>query len=328
MRTVQKATIDKGGMPVIENLIAENLNNLVKLLEWNVDNGIRLFRVGGDVFPWLGTYSIDSLSNLSDVEYMAGFVGEFAREHDIRLTFHPGPFNVLCSPNPEVVNKTIAELDAHSQIFDMMGFDPSHYNKINIHVGGVYGDKVSALERWSQNYLRLSESTRKRLTIENDDKPNMYSVQDLYGLYELCDGKLPIVFDYFHHRFHTDGLSEQEALELAISTWPSGITPVTHYSESRREEHTRVITDICRINGIDLDNLHDWPTLYEQYVYYSTIKYQAHSDLVDGPIETYGNRIDVVVEAKAKEQAVLGLLDSEKKSKIRENFYLGGCIIG
>jgi len=96
MRTVQKATIDKGGMPVIENLIAENLNNLVKLLEWNVDNGIRLFRVGGDVFPWLGTYSIDSLSNLSDVEYMAGFVGEFAREHDIRLTFHPGPFNVLC----------------------------------------------------------------------------------------------------------------------------------------------------------------------------------------------------------------------------------------
>jgi UV DNA damage endonuclease len=112
------------------------------------------------------------------------------------------------------------------------------------------------------------------LTVENDDKASMYSVKELYhGVYSNIG--VPIVFDYHHHRFCDGGLSEQEALELAISTWPKGVKPVVHYSESRSKER--------------LDE---------------KIKPQAHSDYVYDYIDTYGNDVDIMIEAKAKELAV------------------------
>jgi len=156
-----------------------------------------------------------------------------------------------------------------------MGLSATVYNKINIHVGGAYGDKEATLKRWIDSYYLLDDSTQKRLTIENDDKANMYSVKELYkGISEQCG--VPIVFDYYHHKFCTGGLTEQEALELAAKTWPKGIVPCTHYSESRRKEH--------------LDE---------------SIKAQAHSDRIVDIIQSYGLDIDVVVEAKHKELAVL-----------------------
>ena len=113
------------------------------------------------------------------------------------------------------------------------------------------------------------------LTVENDDKASMYSVKELYeGIYKKIG--VPIVFDFYHHKFCTGGLTEQEALELALSTWPKGITPCTHYSESRRKEK--------------LDE---------------SIRAQAHSDLIYNKIPTYGNEFDCVVEAKHKELAIV-----------------------
>ncbi len=98
----------------------------------------------------------------------------------------------------------------------------------------MYGDKESALDRFCKNFELLPESVKTRLTVENDDKASMYSVKELYdGIYKRIN--IPIVFDYHHHRFCTGGLSEQEALELAMSTW-GDITPVVHYSESRSKE--------------------------------------------------------------------------------------------
>ena len=158
---------------------------------------------------------------------------------------------------------------------NIMGLSRTQYNKINIHIGGAYGDKQSTLKRWIHNYYKLDFSTQERLTVENDDKASMYSVKDLYeGIYKKID--VPIVFDFYHHKFCTGGLTEQEALELALSTWPKDITPCTHYSESRRKEH--------------LDE---------------SIKAQAHSDRIVDTIQSYGLDIDVVVEAKHKELAVL-----------------------
>ena len=202
-------------------------------------------------------------------------IGKLATELGIRLTFHPGHFNALGSPNPVVVEKTIKELNQHSEIMDLIGLTISPYNKINIHVGGAYGDKEATLKRWIENYNKLNWNTRKRLTVENDDKENMYSVKELYeGIYKKIG--VPIVFDFYHHKFCTGGLTEQEALELALSTWPKDITPCTHYSESRRKEH--------------LDE---------------SIKAQAHSDLIYNKIPTYNNEFDCVVEAKHKELAIV-----------------------
>ena len=130
------------------------------------------------------------------------------------------------------------------------------------------------MKRFVKNFPRLPESVSSRLTLENDDKASMYSVKDLYyGIYKQCG--VPIVFDYHHHRFCDGGMSEKEALEMAISTWPKDIVPVVHYSESRSTEQ--------------LDE---------------SIRPQAHSDYVYDYIDNYGHDIDVMIEAKHKELAV------------------------
>ena len=187
---------------------------------------------------------------------------------------HPGPFHCLASPNPKVVERTIIGLNKHSEQFNMMGYEPSHYNKINIHVGGAYGDKESALNRFCKNFELLRDDTKKRLVVENDDSPTEYSVKDLYeGVYKRIG--TPITFDYFHHKFNTGGQTEEEALKLAATTWPTGITQCCHYSESRRKEK--------------LDE---------------SIRPQAHSDIIYDKIDTYGLEPDIVIEAKLKEQAI------------------------
>ena len=204
--------------------------------------------------------------------------GQLATQYGHRLTAHPGPFNVLVSPNEDVVQNTITDLTIHADIMDFMGLSRTPYNKLNIHCNGVYGDKESALDRFCKNFERLPMSVQSRLTVENDDKATMYSVKELYdGIYKRIG--IPIVFDYHHHRFCTGGLSEQEALELAISTWPDDIVPVVHYSESRSEEQ--------------LDE---------------SIRPQAHSDLIKQLPNTYGNNVDIMVEAKHKELAIEGFM--------------------
>ena len=273
-RGMRQKTYNEKGLNYVSELALQNCRDLVTIVKWNEEMGIKLFRMSSDLFPWMTLYEFTDLPDYDKIANLLKGVGTLAAKYDHRLTFHPSHFNALGSPNPVVVEKTIKELNKHSQIMDLIGLTISPYNKINIHVGGAYGDKETTLKRWVENYNKLDYNTRKRLTIENDDKANMYSVKELYeGIYKQCG--VPIVFDYYHHKFCTGGLTEQEALELATSTWHS-ITPCTHYSESRRKEH--------------LDE---------------SIKAQAHSDLINGPIETYGNDIDVVVEAKHKELAVL-----------------------
>ena len=199
--------------------------------------------------------------------------------HNVRITSHPGPFNVLTSPHEHVVENCISDLTDHADTFDMMGLSKTPYNKINIHIGGAYGDKPAAMERFCKNFERLPKSVQSRLTVENDDKASMYSVKDLYnGIYKRIG--IPIVFDYHHHRFCTGDLSEKAALELACSTWPEGIKPVVHYSESRSTEQ-----------------------------FDESIRPQAHSDYVYDYIDTYGNEVDIMIEAKHKELAVAKYLE-------------------
>ena len=273
-RGMRQKTFNEKGLDYVSELALQNCRDLVTIIKWNEEFGIRQFRMSSDIFPWMAYYDFKDLPDYTRIVNLLKGVGTLAAKYGHRLTFHPGHFNALGSPNPVVVEKTIKELNQHSEIMDLIGLTISPYNKINIHVGGAYGDKEATLQRWIDNYNKLNYNTRKRLTVENDDKENMYSVKELYeGIYKKCG--VPIVFDFYHHKFCTGGLTEQEALELALSTW-NGITPCTHYSESRRKEQ--------------LDE---------------SIKAQAHSDLIYEKIPTYGNEFDCVVEAKHKEMAVL-----------------------
>ena len=276
-RTLRKATLEEKGQGYLSALIIQNLKDLKTILETNESNGIRFFRMSSEIFPFhshpvLG-YSIESLPDAKIILALLFEIGTYASEHNHRLTSHPGPFNVLASPNQDVVNKTLMELECQSHIFDLMGLEPTVFNKINIHVGGAYGEPQNALDRFCSNFNLLSPNCKNRLTVENDDRESLYSVKALYkGIYKKIG--IPIVFDYHHHNFKTGGLSEQDALELAIKTWPKDIIPVVHYSESKT---------------LHAGEGRETP---------------AHSDLVYGPMNHYHNSIDVMIEAKHKEKAI------------------------
>ena len=273
-RSMIKRTFDTKGIDYASELTLANAMDLDKIMDWNILNEYNFFRITSGLAPWKSEYEWDDLKDIERIRMYLHSAGVKAKTHNLRITSHPGPFNVLTSPHPHVVDNCVDELTDHGKVFDMMGLSRTPYNKINIHIGGAYGDKPTSMERFCKNFERLPQSAQNRLTVENDDKASMYSVKDLYyGVYKRIG--IPIVFDYHHHRFCDGGLSEKEALEMAISTWPDGIVPAVHYSESRSKEQ--------------LDE---------------SIRPQAHSDYVYDYIDNYGNDIDIMIEAKHKELAV------------------------
>jgi UV DNA damage endonuclease len=273
-RTMRRKTFDARGLEYVSELSLLNVKDLKTIVEWNNKMGIKLFRLSSQIFPWSDEYKFSQLKDYKEITALMLEIGEIAKNGGQRLTMHPGPYNCLASPTQKVVEKTIRELNFHSEQFNMMGYEPSTHNKINIHVGGAYGDKEGTLKRFCKNFHLLNEDTKKRLVVENDDSPNEYSIKDLYeGVYKVIG--IPLTFDYFHHKFNTGDLNEEEALKLAFTTWPEGVTQCCHYSESRRVEK--------------LDE---------------SIRPQAHSDLIYNKIQTYGLNPDIVIEAKLKEQAI------------------------
>jgi len=280
-RSMIKRTFTERGIDYASELGLLNAKDLFTILQWNNENNIKCFRTSSDIFPWGSEYGLKNAPDYKEIKSILQLCGKFADDNGIRITSHPGPFNVLVSPREHVVQNTIKDLELHGEVFDMMGLSRTPYNKLNIHCNGVYGDKISAMDRFCKNFERLSQSVQTRLTIENDDKASMYSVKDLMYIHERIG--IPIVFDYHHHSFQTGGLSEQEALELAMSTWPKDITPMVHYSESKR--------------------LHEGN---------DKLKEQAHSDYINDLPNLYGNKVDVMVEAKAKELSILPYINSNK----------------
>jgi UV DNA damage endonuclease len=274
-RGMKRATFDAKGLQYVSELALKNVIDLEKIIHWNEANDIRFFRMSSDIFPWFSEYKFTDLPDYREIRDILSRIGKYIDAHKHRITAHPGPFNLLASPNEAVVKKTLIELENHSTIFDLLDLDTSPYNKINIHIGATYNDKVTAAKTWVKNRQRLSQNCLSRLTVENDDKASMWSVRELYHMvYSECG--VPIVFDFHHHTFCTGDLSEFEALKLACSTWPLDIIPVTHYSESK---------------SLHLND--------------PKIKLQAHSDFINGPINSHGINIDVMIECKSKEQGLL-----------------------
>jgi len=273
-RGMIRRTFDAKGLEYVSELALQNIRDLTEVVKWNHENDIHFYRMSSDMFPWMSEYEFDNLSTITRIRTLLSGLGNFVKVNDQRLTFHPGPFNVLASPNPDVVRKTIADLNKHSQIMDMIGLPVSPFSKINIHVGGVYGNKKESLKRFCDNFHLLDENTKKRLTVENDDKPNSYNVHDLMYVHQEIG--IPIVFDYHHHMCYNDGIPTEEVLKLALSTWPSDVTPIVHISEPRDGKNIR-----------------------------------AHHDYIQNKVETYGQDVDLMFEAKQKELSVL---------KYRKNF--------
>ncbi len=258
----------------LSRLCRTNADALLAALQFCAQNEIGCFRVNSQILP-LKThpqhgYGMEDLPDGSEIIACFRSCGQFAREHGLRVCFHPDQFVVLNSPRPDVVAASIQELEYQSEVAQWIGADV-----VNIHAGGAYGNKQHALENFARNLNRLSHRARTCLTVENDH--TTYTPADLLG---VCQSEgVPLVYDVHHHRCNRDGLSVDEATARAAQTWNR--EPVFHISSP--------------IEG--------WggpkPARHHDYI-----------DVNDFPDCWLGRDLTVEVEAKAKELAVLRLRDA------------------
>jgi UV DNA damage endonuclease len=238
--------------------------------------GIGAFRIMSPLFPRMTHPDVGySLADLPDGRTIASLLDatrSFAQQHDIRLSFHPDQFVVLSSPHQAVVVNSMRELEYQAWLAEAVGADV-----INLHAGGVYGDKSLALKRFCQVFAELSENVRSRLTLENDDVS--YTVSDLLPVCEKLS--IPLVYDVHHHRCKPDGLSVEEATALAGATW----------QRLDREQYCHLSSPREGWGGGD-------PKPHADYI-----------DPTDVPICWREQVMTIDIEAKAKELAVVRLMN-------------------
>lgn len=250
-------------------LCLANAESLRAALQFCAANAVGCFRVTSTIWPVKthpdAGYTIDALPDADAIVAAYRHCGEFAARHDIRTTFHPDQFVVLNSPRDDVVDRAVQDIEYHAEIAEWIGADV-----INIHGGGAYGDKRTALARFARNLDRLSDAARSRLTIENDDK--VFTPTDLLP---LCrESGLPLVYDVHHHRCLPDGLTVDEATDAALTTW-------------NREPLFHISSPIAGWHGPQ-------PARHHDYI-----------DAADFPVNCWLEKLlTVEVEAKAKELAV------------------------
>ncbi len=270
-RGMVRRTFDAKGLPYVSELVLLNLKDTLKVIDYNIKNNILVYRLSSDSFPWMSEYEFSDLPNFNLIEKLLKQIGDKAKSSKMRLSYHPGPFNILASEKQSVIDKAILELNKHAELMDLMDLDQSHYYPINIHIGTTKPTLEDAAKKFCVNFHKLSDSCKKRLTIENDDSPTQYSVKMLYDwLYKEIN--IPIVFDQHHFNYGPQDQTMEEALRLAHSTW--NVKPLTHMSSSKTLED---------VKG----------------------RQTAHADYIYEEIKTYGLEFDTEIEAKAKDLAVI-----------------------
>lgn len=242
---------------IFNQCVDSNIKDLMNILQWNSQNDIHMFRISSDIIPF-GSHPINNIEWWRTFKEELLECGNFSKEKDIRLSMHPGQYTVLNSPKEEVVEKSIADLEYHCRFLDAMEVD--YKSKIVLHVGGVYGDKLSAMEAFKSNFRKLSDSLKKRLVIENDEKS--YTIEEVLKISRELG--IPAVFDNLHHKLNSCSLEWEEIIRGVKSTWKAEDGPVKlHYSDQdivkKGGAHSKsVITKnflnyMSSINNIDAD---------------------------------------------------------------------------
>lgn len=255
-------------------VITQNLEDVERALRWNLEHGLRFFRISSDLIPF-GPMDVFPFDWEEAFAWKLKSIRKLVRKEKLRVTSHPGQYTVLNSPRPEVVDASVDELEHQARVLRAM--DPK--GTMTLHVGGAYGDRPAALERFEQNLSRLSDDARQRLAIENDD-----TTWDLPEVVELAERTgLRVIPDLFHHLvFPDDTLPDEELAELlerAAATWGRGVMKL-HLSSQKPG------TRVSHADFLDMDDVD---------------RLLALMDRVGDADAPY----DVMLEAKRKEKAVL-----------------------
>jgi UV DNA damage endonuclease len=260
--------------------VKNNLIYLNKLLRYNVKYNLLFFRIISDLIPF-ASHSVCKFLWYKFFQPNLEQIGDYIKKHNIRISMHPDQFVVLNSPNEKIVQNSINELIYHCKILDTMRLDETA--KVQIHVGGVYGNKLEAIDRFIKTYnnnLQLEDHLiKRRLVVENDD--HLYSLKDCLYINQ-CTG-IPIVFDNFHYECFVNNTKELKVkeevsirtpLQKAMSTWKNnkdGLPMVDYSSQDigtadndgdlvvRKGKHTATIDHVSfkkflkQTKGLDFD---------------------------------------------------------------------------
>ncbi len=209
---------------------AANLDCLARMLEYNAEHGMLFFRVTSDLVPFAS-------HPVCDADWQGALgerfrkVGSFARQNGMRISMHPDQFTLINSPDAGIFERSARELLYHAQVLDLMGLDETA--RIQVHVGGVYGDKPGSIHRFADRLPLLHPSVKSRLTVENDER--LYSLGDCLSIHG--ETGLPVLFDVFHHRLNNAGEPVAEAIHFAAATWKDGAgIPMVDYSSQKPDE--------------------------------------------------------------------------------------------
>ena len=264
---------------LLRQLALQNIEDLGRILQWNAEHGITLFRISSGLFPHIGDWQM--AQDFRRVQYFRGNidfavpalqrVGRYAREHGMRLTFHTNPYCQLGALDDRVLRNTLFDLAVYTRVLQALGTEDGC---IIIHGGGVYGDKAATLSRVEARVRRLPASIRRQIVFENDERH--YSPFDLLPMCERLG--VPFCLDVFHNAISADHVPlTPRLIGRVLRTWGSR-TPKFHLSDQER-------------GG----------------------RFGAHAQTVRAVPEWLvrlgtRRRIDLMIEAKSKEQAVLKLI--------------------
>jgi len=206
----------------------KNLECLVKILDFNIKNNLLFFRISSDIIPF-ASHPICKINWRKEFKNIFEQIGNFINKNKIRISMHPDQFVVLNTDNKKILKNSIRELIYHCELLDALNLDETA--KVQIHVGGVYGNKDLSIKRFILNYKRLPEIIKRRLVIENDDRN--YSVKDCLRIHQEIS--IPIVFDNLHHEVLNNGEDIQEAMLFCFKTWSKkdGV-PMIDYSQQEK----------------------------------------------------------------------------------------------
>lgn len=260
----------------------QNLNHTRRMLYYNIGHEIELYRFSSSIVP-LATHPEVRWDFYTPFREEWAELGELVKKNRLRVSFHPNQFTLFTSPQTKITKNAVTDMDYHYRMLEAMGALDS--GVINIHIGGAYGDKEATIERFYENLKTLPAEIKKVMTLENDDKT--YNAEET--LAACVQEGVPFVFDYHHHMANLCGARLEDLLPRLFQTWSArDMPPKVHISSPKSES-----------------------------------EFRSHADFVDAEfimpfvklIKEYGKDVDFMIEAKAKDQACLRLV--EDLSKIR-----------
>jgi UV DNA damage endonuclease len=282
-RTLRLSTLKLKGQSYVQELAIQNLKDMLTMLKWNKVNNIYFMRLSSEIFPFAS--HLEHGYSLDFADFLLKKIGKYINDNDMRVTMHPGQYDVLNSPNKKTIDNTIRDLNHHADILNRMCMGKD--SVMIIHGGGVYNDKKDALKRLKTNILLLPKKTRNRLVLENCEMS--YCLEDLLSISEEL--QIPIVIDYHHNAIYPSRKPVEFYYERVFKVWNDrGIKPKVHVSNS--------------IPGVKET---DSKTARRKHSKYISFFHQ--------PLYLIKFPIDVMLECKMKEKALLKLKNPVKKNK-------------